>query len=118
MPQLKGSHTNYTPINLAEITPGMFQFLNYLVLHKKLSKREATCLCLAGLGKTAKETAIILKIRPSTVEQYRKNVKEKLECKTIAHAVFKWLCFNFMDHTIGNGCETMRNSLDSGTADS
>jgi DNA-binding CsgD family transcriptional regulator len=55
----------------------------------KLTERETTCLYLAGLGKTTKETAIILKIAPSTVENYRKRIKEKLYCKTITEAVYK-----------------------------
>jgi DNA-binding CsgD family transcriptional regulator len=66
-----------------------FNSLYQLSDNKKLTDREITCLHLASLDKTAKESAIILNIAPSTVEEHRKSIKQKLYCKTIAGAVYK-----------------------------
>jgi DNA-binding CsgD family transcriptional regulator len=63
---------------------------------KKLTAREKDCLYLASLGKTSKETAITLNIAPSTVEHYRKKIKEKLNCKTIAEAIYKGINHGYL----------------------
>jgi DNA-binding CsgD family transcriptional regulator len=60
-----------------------------LINHKKLTQRERACLHLACLGKTSKQTAIILNLSHHTVDSYRKNIKEKLGCKTIMEAIYK-----------------------------
>lgn len=57
----------------------------------ELTERERSCLLLAASGKTSNETANLLGIKASTVETYRKNIKEKLACNTIAQAVFEGL---------------------------
>ena len=45
----------------------------------KLTEREIECLYWAANGKSSEETAVILKIKPSTVEEYRKKNKEKIK---------------------------------------
>jgi DNA-binding CsgD family transcriptional regulator len=52
-----------------------------------LTIREMECLCWASKGKTACETAIIMGISYETARWYRKQVREKLDCCTLAQAV-------------------------------
>jgi len=47
-----------------------------------LSMRERQCLKLLLEGKSAKETAVILRLSPRTVESYFENIKDKLSCWT------------------------------------
>ncbi|HSX26735.1 MAG TPA: ester cyclase [Chlamydiales bacterium] len=56
---------------------GMDVYFNKAAL---LSKRERECLTHLIQGKTAKETAALLKLSPRTVESYFENIKEKLKC--------------------------------------
>jgi DNA-binding CsgD family transcriptional regulator len=56
---------------------------------QQLTKREVECLYWAAHGKSSDETAIILKIKKNTVEDYRKNIKQKLNCSSMAHAIYE-----------------------------
>lgn len=56
---------------------------------KQLTEREIECLYWAAHGKSSDETAMILQIKKYTVEDYRKNIKKKLNCSTLAHAVYE-----------------------------
>jgi len=47
---------------------------------KKLSKREKQCIKYLVDGKTAKESAALLRLSPRTVEFYLENIKNKLFC--------------------------------------
>ena len=60
-------------------------------MHKddSLSQREFDCLYWAAKGLTAKETANRLFIAPTTVNFYKQNVLRKLNCSSIAHAVYE-----------------------------
>jgi DNA-binding CsgD family transcriptional regulator len=55
---------------------------------QQLTERE-TGLYWAAHGKSSAETAIILSIKKSTVDEFRKNIKEKLNCSSIAHAIYE-----------------------------
>jgi DNA-binding CsgD family transcriptional regulator len=55
----------------------------------KLTEREVECLYWAANGKSSHETAVILKIKPSTVEEYRKKIKKKLNCNNLVQAVYE-----------------------------
>jgi DNA-binding CsgD family transcriptional regulator len=55
----------------------------------KLTERELECLYWAANGKSSIETATILKIKPSTVEEYRKQIKMKLNCNNLVQAVYE-----------------------------
>ena len=58
--------------------------------HKQtLTKREIECLHWAANGKSSIETASILKIKSTTVDEYRKQIKRKLNCTNLAHAVYE-----------------------------
>lgn len=62
----------------------------------KLSIDEAKCLFWIGHGYTASEIAKELKLKLSTVESYQKEIRRKLECKTIAEAVRVGYMFNLI----------------------
>lgn len=55
----------------------------------KLSPRERECLYWISQGKTIEETAMILGIKYGTVVGYVRSLKEKMNCNTLAHLVFK-----------------------------
>ncbi len=67
-----------------------------LIFNKKLSKREITCLYLTAKGKNTAETANIMKISTATIKVYRKSIKKKLACKTMAQAVFLGINFGYL----------------------
>jgi DNA-binding CsgD family transcriptional regulator len=54
---------------------------------KKLSEREATCLQWAALGKTSRETAIILGVSERTVNFHVQNACRKLRARNRRAAV-------------------------------
>lgn len=58
-----------------------------LIIDSRLTRREKESLLLAALGYTVTESAEFLNLKRMTVEDYHKNIKKKLECKTIAKAV-------------------------------
>jgi DNA-binding CsgD family transcriptional regulator len=47
-----------------------------------LSKRELECIKLLLKGKSARESAVILKLSPRTIEFYFDNIKDKLSCNS------------------------------------
>lgn len=63
-----------------------FTFLKDLGLQKelekvkRLTKRERECIKLLTEGRSAKETAQVLRLSPRTVESYFENIKNKLAC--------------------------------------
>lgn len=67
-----------------------------LGFNKVLNKKEIACLYLAANGNSSQQTAEILSISQSSVESHRKSIKNKLKCKTIAHAVFEGIRFGLL----------------------
>jgi DNA-binding CsgD family transcriptional regulator len=67
-----------------------------LVLHPKLSNREKSCLLLAAKGKTAQQTADLLDVKSSTIRTWHKKIKKKLECQTLAQAVFEAMRYGYI----------------------
>jgi DNA-binding CsgD family transcriptional regulator len=67
-------------------------FAKHLISHKsiskKLTKSEISCLFWTSQGKTAEEIARTLGLTKQTVYSYYKSIRQKLPCKTMAHAVF------------------------------
>lgn len=55
----------------------------------QLSKRETECLLWIAMGKSTDETAVIMDIKPSTVDTYRKNIVRKLNVTNMYAAVFE-----------------------------
>lgn len=48
----------------------------------ELTSREKECLCLLVMGKTAKQTALVMHISARTVEFHLNNIKDKFACRT------------------------------------
>lgn len=53
-----------------------------------LQLKEWQCLYWASQGKSIKETADVLNISMAAVKMYRIRVKEKLQCKNLANAIY------------------------------
>lgn len=56
-------------------------------IHKRISPRQTQIAQLAAQGMGIKETASVLKISCSTVQNYRRILFEKLRCSTMVEAV-------------------------------
>lgn len=54
-----------------------------------LTEREIECLYWAANGKSSEETAVILQIKSSTVDDYRMQIKKKLNCNNLVQAVYE-----------------------------
>ena len=63
---------------------------------ERLSQAEIACLYLIANGKTWREIAKELGIKPNTVKEYQTRIKRKLDCKTIAAAVHKGVQYGFL----------------------
>ena len=70
-------------------------------LNSELTDRETSCLVLAAKGMTSEETANLLGVKSSTVETYRRNIKQKLSCNTLAQAVFEGLRLGYITQVSG-----------------
>ena len=55
----------------------------------RLTVREKECLLWVARGKSSEETALILNVKITTVNYYRKKIKEKLDCINMAQAVYE-----------------------------
>ncbi len=67
-----------------------------LLIDKKLSMMESRCLFLAAQGYTSIESAKLLNISKTTVETHRKEIKRKLGCTSIAHAVYQGIRYGYV----------------------
>ncbi len=67
-----------------------------VLIDNKLSKTESRCLLLAAQGNTSDESAKILNISKTTVETHRKEIKRKLGCSSIAHAVYQGIRYGYV----------------------
>lgn len=56
-------------------------------LDERLTQREKSCLYLASLGKTYKEIAEGLGIKPGTVKNHEKEILRKLSAKNMKQAI-------------------------------
>lgn len=66
-------------------------------IYNELSTREIECITWAAKGKTSLETALILNISSETVNKYRRSVIKKLDCTNLCHAVYKAVCYGYLD---------------------
>lgn len=83
-------------IDLAESMLSKVAIEQRLLFNRKLTKREIACLLLAAMGKTSLETAKLLNIKKSTVETYRSEIRRKLKCSNLTHAVFKGMRYGYL----------------------
>ncbi len=70
--------------------------LQDLSFNHALTDREIYCLYWAAMGKTSTQTAELLNVQRYTVEQHRKEIKRKLDCQSMAQAVFKGMQFGYV----------------------
>ncbi len=89
---------NSNQLSKMESMIATFTFLRKSEFDNKLSAREVHCLVLAAQGKTTSEIAELLKIKEPTVSTHRREILRKLNCKTMAHAVFQSMRYNIL-HT-------------------
>ncbi len=89
---------NPTPkqIRLLESLIEQVPISHRLSFDKRLNHQETACLYWAAQGKTQKETADILAIKPTMVKTYRRTICEKLACSSITHAVYKGLLLGYL----------------------
>ncbi|HEX4044625.1 MAG TPA: helix-turn-helix transcriptional regulator [Gammaproteobacteria bacterium] len=71
-------------------------FIKEAYFNHPLTEREVGCLFWAAMGKTAKETADLLDLQTYTVEEYRQEIKHKLNSRSMAEAVFKGIRFGYL----------------------
>ncbi len=67
-----------------------------LLIDNRLSKTQSRCLLLAAQGNTSDQSAKILNISRTTVETHRKEIKRKLGCNSIAHAVYQGIRYGYV----------------------
>lgn len=67
-----------------------------LTFNTQLTDGEVCCLYWAAQGYSTRDTARIMGTKHSTIESYRKEIKRKLNCNTIAQAVYEGICFGYV----------------------
>ncbi len=55
----------------------------------RLGPKEAQCLYWAAQGKSAEQTANLLRVSRATIETVRHRIKRKLRCHNLTHAVHR-----------------------------
>lgn len=94
--QLGNNKPSQTQIELMESLIARAALEHQFTFSEQLTRRETKCLLLAAKGKTSSETAKLLGIKASTVDTYRRKIKQKLACSTMAQAVFEGMRFGYM----------------------
>lgn len=67
-----------------------------LVLPPKLSAKQTTLLILIARGFNSAKIGELLNIKKSTVETHRKHIKSRLNCLTIAQAIYEGITFGLL----------------------
>jgi DNA-binding CsgD family transcriptional regulator len=67
-----------------------------ITFNTQLTEKEICCLYWAAQGCSTRTTAHIMREKQATIESYRKEIKRKLQCNTIAQAVYEGICFGYM----------------------
>ena len=62
----------------------------------KLTHQENACLLLAAYGKTSHTTAALLNVSKETIETHRKEIRRKLECSSMAQAVYQGIRYGLL----------------------
>jgi DNA-binding CsgD family transcriptional regulator len=71
------------------LTTTVFPIEKILIFNSKLTRREVACLLLIAQGKRSQEVAEILGTKISTIRTYRKQIISKLNCSSMAQAVYE-----------------------------
>lgn len=67
-----------------------------LIFDRNLTKKETACLYWAAQGKSSRATADLLGVSQATIEWMRKEIKRKLKCDNITHAVFEGIRYGYI----------------------
>lgn len=67
-----------------------------ILFDNKLTCRERYCLLLAAKGKTVQETAVLMGVKISTVRTWRHKILNKLDCRSMAQAIFKGIHYGYL----------------------
>lgn len=91
---------NYKPsakqLELMEMLVSKITVDQKLSFDNQLTYQEINCLLFAAKGKTSNQTAKLLGVKRSTIESHRREIKRKLGCNTMAHAVFQGIRFGYV----------------------
>gem|GEM_PF-6098860 len=68
----------------------------------RLSQRELECLYLAALGKRSYEIAVLLSIKKSTVDGYKKQIFKRLDALSMCNAIFKVMSCPYLTKKLNN----------------
>ena len=97
--QIQNILSSIHPIPLStndKLTRGSY-ILHQGNLDPVLTNRQMDCLYYFLRGKTAKETAVILRLSKRTVEFYLENLKNQFSCQTKAELIDKAISHGFMN---------------------
>lgn len=64
-------------------------------INEMLSNKQQDCLYWAAHGYCVKQTAQRMCVAPSTIASHRQAILVKLDCRSIAHAVYKGMHLNY-----------------------
>jgi DNA-binding CsgD family transcriptional regulator len=78
------------------LTSTIFPIEKTLIFDSKLTRREIACLLLVAQGKRSLEIAEILGMKVSTVRTHRKQIINKLNCSSMAQAVFEGIRYGYL----------------------
>lgn len=67
-----------------------------IIIDERLSSKESLCLILAAQGKSSKESALLLALSQTQVEFYRKEIRRKLACSSMAQAVYEGIRYGYL----------------------
>ncbi len=67
-----------------------------MLFDSRLTQREKQCLYWAAMGKSSQETSELLDVTKHTIELHRKKIKKKLQCRSLAQAVYVALRFDHL----------------------
>ena len=67
-----------------------------IFLNQRISPREADCLLLAAKGKTVEESAKLMNVSLGTARTFRNKILKKLDCHSMAQAVFKGIQYGYI----------------------
>lgn len=95
---LDNAHPTSKQVELMQSLLNNVSICHPVTFDKRLTEREITCLFLAVLGKTSQETAELLNLGSATVESHRKAIKRKLNCYSLAHAVFVGIRYGYLNN--------------------
>lgn len=66
------------------------------LVNKRLSKQETICLGWIAQGKSRRQIAQLMEVKIDTVKSYQDRLRNKLDCSTLAQAVYEGMRFGFL----------------------